>query len=46
MKKIKCLVDQLQYIFDKDQKLQLLLMLFTVIFTTFVELLGVTAIMR
>jgi ABC-type bacteriocin/lantibiotic exporter with double-glycine peptidase domain len=45
MKKIKCLVDQLQYIFDKDQKLQLLLMLFTVIFTTFVELLGVTAIM-
>lgn len=45
MKKIKKLLQQVQYIFDRGQKIQLLLLLFVVIFTTFVELLGVTAIM-
>lgn len=45
MKKIKKFVKQVQYIFDPKQKLQLLSLLFIVVFTTFVELLGVTAIM-
>lgn len=45
MKKIKKFLEQMRYIFDRDQKFQLLLMLFIVIFTTFVELLGVTAVM-
>lgn len=36
---------QVQYIFDSKQKLQLFFLLFIVIFTTFVELLGVTAIL-
>lgn len=36
---------QMQYIFERRQKLQLLFVLFIVIFTTFVELLGVTAIL-
>lgn len=45
MKKIKKLLQQVQYIFDRGQKIQLLLLLVVVIFTTFVELLGVTAIM-
>lgn len=35
----------MQYIFERRQKLQLLFVLFIVIFTTFVELLGVTAIL-
>ena len=45
MKKARKLVSQVRYIFDSGQKVQLLLLLFVVIFTTFVELLGVTAIM-
>lgn len=45
MKKARKLVKQIRYIFDSGQKLQLLLLLLVVIFTTFVELLGVTAIM-
>ena len=45
MKKVRKLLKQVQYIFDRGQKIQLLLLLFVVIFTTFVELLGVTAIM-
>ncbi len=45
MKKVRKLVKQVQYIFDRGQKFQLLFLLFIVIFTTFVELLGVTAIM-
>lgn len=36
---------QMQYIFERRQRLQLLFVLFIVIFTTFVELLGVTAIL-
>ena len=45
MKKARKLISQVRYIFDSGQKVQLLLLLFVVIFTTFVELLGVTAIM-
>lgn len=45
MKKTKKFIEQMRYIFDREQKFQLLLMLFIVIFTTFVELLGVTAVM-
>lgn len=45
MKKARKLVRQVQYIFDNGQKLQLLFLLLVVIFTTFIELLGVTAIM-
>ena len=45
MKTAGKLVKQIRYIFDSGQKVQLLLLLFVVIFTTFVELLGVTAIM-
>lgn len=45
MKKAGQLVKQVKYIFDSGQKLQLLFLLLVVIFTTFVELLGVTAIM-
>ena len=45
MQKVKKLIQQVQYIFDKEQKVQLFLLLFIVIFTTFVELLGVAAIM-
>lgn len=45
MKKIKNFIMQMQYIFERRQKLQLLFVLFIVIFTTFVELLGVTAIL-
>ena len=45
MKKIRTFAKQMQYIFDREQKIQLIWMLFIVIFTTFVELLGVTAIM-
>ncbi|MCI7595924.1 MAG: ABC transporter ATP-binding protein/permease [Lachnospiraceae bacterium] len=45
MKKIKNFIKQMQYIFERRQKLQLLFVLFIVIFTTFVELLGVTAIL-
>lgn len=45
MKKVKRLAEQVKYIFDRKQKVQLIWLLFLVIFTTFVELLGVTAIM-
>lgn len=45
MKKIKKLIQQMRYIFDRRQKIQLVLLLFVVIFTTFVELVGVTALM-
>lgn len=45
MQKVKKLIQQVQYIFDREQKLQLFFLLFIVIFTTFVELLGVAAIM-
>lgn len=45
MKKIKKLIQQMRYIFDRRQKIQLALLLFVVIFTTFVELVGVTALM-
>lgn len=45
MKKVKKLVQQMRYIFDRRQKVQLTFLLFVVIFTTFVELIGVTALM-
>lgn len=45
MKKVKKLIQQMRYIFDRGQKVQLILLLFVVIFTTFVELIGVTALM-
>ena len=45
MKKARKLVKQIRYIFDSGQKVQLVLLLFVVIFTTFVELLGVAGIM-
>lgn len=45
MQKVKKLIQQVQYIFDREQKVQLFFLLFIVIFTTFVELLGVAAIM-
>lgn len=45
MKKVGKLIGQVRYIFDSGQKLQLLFLLLVVIFTTFVELLGVTMIM-
>lgn len=45
MKKVKRLIQQMRYIFDRGQKLQLVLLLLAVIFTTFVELVGVAALM-
>lgn len=45
MKKIKRLFKQLNYIFTKKQKFEFLLLLVVIIFTAFLELLGVTAIM-
>lgn len=45
MQKVKRFIQQVKYIFDRKQKVQLFLLLFIVIFTTFVELLGVAAIM-
>lgn len=45
MKKVKKLVQQMRYIFDRKQKIQLIFLLLVVIFTTFVELVGVTALM-
>lgn len=45
MKRIRTLIKQIQYIFERRQKLQLILLLLIVIFTTFIELLGITAIM-
>ncbi|MBQ9991380.1 MAG: ABC transporter ATP-binding protein [Lachnospiraceae bacterium] len=44
MKKFKNLVKQIKFIFDKKQKIQLFYLLLVIIFTSFVELLGVTAI--
>lgn len=45
MKRISILFKQLNYIFTKKQKLEFLLLLIVIIFTAFLELLGVTAIM-
>lgn len=45
MKKVKRFTEQIKYIFDGRQKFQLLALLLIVIFTTFVELLGVSAIL-
>ncbi|TCL59384.1 ABC-type multidrug transport system fused ATPase/permease subunit [Kineothrix alysoides] len=45
MKRIKRLFKQLSYIFTKKQKFEFLLLLIVIIFTAFLELLGVTAIM-
>ncbi len=45
MKRMKSLVGQINYIFTKDQKFKFLLLLVLIVFTTFLELLGVTAIM-
>lgn len=45
MKKVTKLIKQVRYIFDREQKVQFLFLLFIVIFTTFLEFLGVTAVM-
>lgn len=45
MERIKRLLKQLNYIFTKKQKFEFLLLLIVIIFTAFLELLGVTAIM-
>lgn len=45
MKKAKRLIDQIRYIFTKEQKIKFMLLLIIIVFTTFLELLGVTAIM-
>lgn len=45
MNKVKKFTEQVKYIFDGRQKVQLLALLLIVIFTTFIELLGVSAIM-
>lgn len=45
MKKIIELVKKLNYIFDKEQKIKFALLMILVILTTFMELLGVAAIM-
>ena len=45
MQRVKKFMRQMGYIFNRRQKFQLLLLFFVVVFTTFLELLGVTAIM-
>ncbi len=45
MKKLRVLLSHINYIFTKDQKIKFCLLLLVIIFTTFLELLGVTAIM-
>lgn len=45
MKKLKTLYFQTAYIFTKEQKVKIVLLLMVIIFTSFLELLGVTAIM-
>lgn len=45
MKRLKAFLSQINYIFTRDQKVKFFLLLLVIIFTTFLELLGVTAIM-
>ncbi len=45
MKRIKKLINQIKYIFSKEQKIKFVLLLAVIIFATFLELLGVTAVM-
>lgn len=45
MKRLKKLINQIQYIFSKEQKIKFVLLLIIIIMSTFLELLGVTAIM-
>lgn len=45
MKRLKKLINQIQYIFSKEQKIKFVLLLIIIIISTFLELLGVTAIM-
>lgn len=45
MKRMKSLFNQISYIFTREQKIKFFLLLVVIIFTTFLELLGVTAIM-
>lgn len=45
MNRVKKFTEQVKYIFDGRQKFQLLALLLIVIFTTFIELLGVSAIL-
>lgn len=45
MSKFRKIASQVQYIFDKRQKIELFFLFLVIVFTTFVELLGVTAIM-
>lgn len=45
MKKVKGLLAKIRYIFDRKEKFQLILLLFAIVFTTVLELVGVVAIM-
>ncbi len=45
MKKVQSFLAKVQYIFDGKEKLQLILLLFAIVFTTVLELVGVVAIM-
>ena len=45
MKKIKVFFSKVNYIFDKKEKIQLILLLFAILLTTILELAGVVAIM-
>lgn len=45
MDKFKKLISQINYIFNREQKTKFFLLLFVIIFTTFMELLSVTAVM-
>lgn len=45
MKRLKKLINQIQYIFSKEQKIKFVLLLMIIIISSFLELLGVTAIM-
>lgn len=45
MKKMRRIISQINYIFTRDQKIKFFLLLLVIIFSTFLELLGVTAVM-
>lgn len=45
MKKIKVFFSKVNYIFDKKEKIQLIMLLFAIVLTTILELVGVVAIM-
>lgn len=45
MKKVQSFLAKVRYIFDRREKFQLILLLFAIVFTTILELVGVVAIM-